>query len=433
VIVIPTNNEGGTGKAPDTDGVQVVGVPMPLVKGRDVVIVSLQPWYFPIGCNAKNIAHEFARDNRVLYVNFPIKRKSFFARTIDPKIQKHVDIIKEKKETIYQIGSNLWEFYPTSLVESVNWLPFTSAFKIINYFNNARFARDIRKALSTLGFKDVILFNDNDIYNGFYLKELLAPAQYIYYFRDFLQGYSYWKKHTSVLEPELLRKSDLIVANSEYYAEYGSGYNDHSYYIGQGCDFRHFDYRRSFSFPSELSMIPSPRIGYVGALDSARLDLDLIHSIALADPTWNIVLVGPEDEVFRNSVLHDIPNIHFLGIKPIDLLPAFVKAFDVCINPQLKNQITKGNYPLKIDEYLAMGKPTVATRTKAMRIFEHQTYLADQPQDYASLIKKAMLENDPAREMDRIHFAHSHTWEQCMSELYKSMGSAAKEKQQHTL
>ena len=71
------------------------------------------------------------------------------------------------------------------------------------------------KALDRLQFKDFILFNDDDIYNGFYLKELLKPALYIYYMRDFLQGYDYWRKHTSVLEPRLIKKADVALANGK--------------------------------------------------------------------------------------------------------------------------------------------------------------------------------------------------------------------------
>ncbi|MHA4808149.1 glycosyltransferase [Flavitalea flava] len=401
---------------------------IPVLRGRDIVIVGLQPWYFPTGCNAKNIAQLLAENNRVLYVNFPIKRKAYFSKVGDPMIDKHVTILREKQEKLRKISSNLWEYYPGTLIESVNWLPSTIAFNAVNYFNNRKFAKDIRQAIGELGFKQIILFNDNEVYNGFYLKELLEPSLYIYYFRDFLQGYDYWKKHVSKLEPVLIGKADAVVANSLYYAEYGSGFNDHSYYIGQGCDFNYFDHTRSFAVPEDIQQLRSPIIGYIGALDSARLDLEIIYTIARANAEWNVVLVGPEDEVFRQSDLHQLPNVHFTGGKPFDLLPAYVRAFTVCINPQLKNQITKGNYPLKIDEYLAMGRPVIATRTMAMKIFEGHTYLADNPGEYPALIQKALSENNPEKENERIVFARSHTWENCMSELYKAISLATKAK-----
>ena len=78
-----------------------------------------------------------------------------------------------------------------------------------------------------------------------------------------------------------------------------------------------------------------------------------------------------------------------------------------------------GNYPLKIDEYLAMGKPVVATRTKAMKLFEEYTYLADKPEEYPDLIKKALAGDSKEKHRQRIAFAQTHTWENSMSELYK--------------
>ena len=399
---------------------------IPPVRGRDIVVIGLQPWYYDIGSNCKNIATYFAQHNRVMYVNLPVNRKTFLSSNKNPGILQHCEVIKGNGATIRPIRENMWEFYPTSVVESINGLPSTKVFKVINYFNNRRFARNIRQAVRTLGFKDIILFNDNDIYNGFYLKELLHPALYVYYCRDFLQGYDYWKKHVSVLEPQLIKKADAAVANSIYYAEYCSSHNPRSYYIGQGCNFELFNTDIEHPRPEELSGLSGPIIGYVGAIDSARLDDKILATIAREKPDWNIVLVGPEDDFFQAIQLHQIPNIYFTGRKPLQQLPDFVAHFDVCINPQFNNQITKGNYPLKIDEYLALGRPVVATRTRTMKLFEDYTYLADTPEQYTALIGQALQEDSPSQQARRIAFARSHTWDNSMAELYKVLNDLLK-------
>src|SRR6185437_732221 len=247
----------------------------------------------------------------------------------------------------------------------------------INYFNNVKFAKEIKKAIEYLSFKDIILFNDNDIYNGYNLKKLLSPSLYVYYCRDFLQGFNYWKRHTTVLEPKLIKKADVVVANSLHYTEYCKTHNPNSYYIGQGYNDELFDADKDYHLPEDLKQISRPIIGYVGAITSSRLDENIITNIASSHPEWSIVFVGPEDEDFKKSPLHNMRNVHFIGRQPMQKLPEYVNAFDVCINPQLVNNITEGNYPLKIDEYLSMGKPVVATRTKEMKLFEAHTYLAN--------------------------------------------------------
>jgi len=399
-----------------------------LMKGRDIVIIGLQPWYYDIGSNCKNIATWFAKHNRVLYVNLPINRKTYLSSKKNPGIEKHCDVIRSKGEKIRSINDNMWELFPTSIVESINGLPSNKLFKVINYFNNRRFARNIHQAVEELGFTDIILFNDNDIYNGFYLKEMLKPSLYIYYCRDFLPGYDYWKKHASILEPQLIRKADLAVTNSLYYAEYCSEYNANSHYIGQGCDFELFDYTKEEVKPEDLDTISGPLIGYTGALDSARLDVKIIELIAKSHSNWNVVLVGPEDDFFLNSQLHGIPNVHFLGRKPLKQLSAYVRAFDICINPQFQNQITRGNYPLKIDEYLALGKQVVATRTQAMKLFEGYVYLADNPEQYPSLIENALRDDNKLRQEKSVAFARSHNWGNCMEALYREINATAKKR-----
>jgi glycosyltransferase involved in cell wall biosynthesis len=68
-----------------------------------------------------------------------------------------------------------------------------------------------------------------------------------------------------------------------------------------------------------------------------------------------------------------------------------------------------------------MGKPVVATQTKAMKLFASHTYLADTPDQYIALTEKALLEDTPEKHAARIAFAKSHTWENCMQELYKAI------------
>jgi glycosyltransferase involved in cell wall biosynthesis len=387
------------------------------LQGKDIVIISIQPWYYELGSNCKNIAAQLAKTNRVLYVNIPITRKTFYSGNKTKGVDHHCDIIKNKRENIEQISEQMWQFYPTTLIESINWLPHTSLFKPINLINNKRFAGDIKKAIELLNYKNIILFNDNDIYNGFHLKKLIKPDLYIYYMRDFLQGYDFCKRHTTVLEPDLIKESDMVVTNSTFYADYCRKFNKNSYYIGQGCNFELFKIENTEPAPKEMLKMKRPIIGYVGALDSTRLDHSIIKTIASANSDWQVILVGPEDDNFRKSDLHQYSNIHFAGRKDIKELPAYIQQFDVCINPQLINIVTTGNYPLKIDEYLALGKPTVATRTKAMELFEEYTYLADKPEEYPALISRSIVENTRAKEVSRIEFARKHTWENSVSEL----------------
>lgn len=387
----------------------------------DIIITGQQAWDVEIGSNCKNIALEFSKNNRVLYVNSALDRISLMKNGDDQKVKKRQGVINKKYNGLEKIQDNLWVLYPDRIIESINWIPSDFIFNVLNKWNNKTFAKTIADAVNQLNFRDFIHFNDNDMFRSFYLKEYLKPKLSIYYSRDYMLAVDYWKKHGALLEPQLIAKSDLCVANSTYLADYCKKYNQHSYYVGQGCDLEIFLNGINQSEPKDMLTVSKPRIGYVGALQSLRLDIGLLRHLAVTRPEWNIVLVGPEDNEFRESDLHQLSNVIFLGSKDVTELPAYINSFDVCINPQLLNEVTIGNYPRKIDEYLAVGKPVVATKTDAMSVFADHVYLGETKEDYVVLIERALAENSISKMQNRRIFAGMHTWENSVGEIYRAI------------
>jgi glycosyltransferase involved in cell wall biosynthesis len=395
--------------------------------GKDIVIIGITPYDWDLANNCKDMAIELSKHNRVLYVNIPLKRSELLRKKKSAGIQKRVTYRKQNGNFIEKVGENLWNLYPDAILEPINRLKPKLIFDFLNRINNKRYSRSIQQAIKELRFENVILFNDNDIYNGLYLKELLKPSVYVYYIRDMLTTMNYWKMHSVRLEPEMIRRADVVVANSVYIANYAKQFNTKSFYIGQGCDVDHFKKAlSSLVIPKDLNDIQRPRIGYIGAITSERLDIDLILFLSKERPTWNFILIGPPDNAFLTSELTNCKNVHFLGRKQFDELPNYLKGLDVCINPQKVNMLTIGNYPRKIDEYLAAGKPVVATRTEAMAPFEEHTYLSENPEEYILNIEKALEDDNEPRKLARSVFASSHTWAHCIDELGRSINDQSK-------
>jgi len=357
------------------------------------------------------MAQELSLYNRVLYVNRALDRISAIRSSDDEKVLARKASLRGDTNDLKPVSASLWTLDPRTVLESINWIPMPVLFDRINLVNNKRLAREINQAAKRLGFNDALLFIDNDFFRAQYLPELLDGVQEtIYYIRDNLTSQPYFRRHGVRLEPQLMQKATMVAANSAYLAEYGAKYNKASFDIGQGCD---FDWLKSELV--EVDRFKSPVIGYVGALITSRLDLALLETIATQRPDWSMVLVGPEDEAFRNSKLHQLRNVHFTGNRPAEELPAWINSFDVCINPQVLNEMTIGNYPRKIDEYLALGKPVVATDTVAMRMFAPYVYLCGKTSEYIAQINTALREGDNTYLQEgRKAFALSHTWEQCI-------------------
>jgi teichuronic acid biosynthesis glycosyltransferase TuaH len=391
-----------------------------MTKGKDIIVVGIQAWDIEIGSNCKNIALELSKNNRVLYVNPPMTRAVMRRKSNKESIQKRIRIKNGEENSLVGISPNLWNLYPKTLVESINRVPLHVLFKILNKKNTLRYAKDIKSATATLDFKNVILFNDSSMFLGASLKELLNPELYIYYIRDNLITQDYFKKHGVRLEKKTIKSANLVVSNSPYLRDYAKSFNSHSYYVGQGCDLELFK-PNLVAEPADLAKIQGIKIGYIGFLTEMRLNIRLLVEIAKTKSEWQIILVGPEDNAFKNSELHQLSNVYFLGNKNEDDLPAYIKYFDVCMNPQEVNALTIGNYPRKIDEYLAMGKATVATQTPTMEIFKDHVYLGDTATDYIQLIETALKEDSPVKQQERIVFAQGHTWGNNVQQIDKAI------------
>ncbi|GAB5556448.1 MAG: hypothetical protein SchgKO_06610 [Schleiferiaceae bacterium] len=398
------------------------------IENRDIIVIGPQPWDNPIGSNCKDIAREFAESNRVLYINRPM---DWITRMKNPESEK--DFIAHRKAVLSgkipqfeQITPSMAVFTPKVTLPSINMLPDNFLYDALNKWVNRMLAKEIQKAADQMGFNNYIIFNDSDMFRGFYLKEMLKPEAYIYYSRDNLISTDYYKKHGARLEPKLMAKADVCVANSRFLADICKKYNPHSYDIGQGVDLTEWNPEKIKGRPDDIQNIEGPIIGYVGALLELRLDVGLLENLAKRHLDWQFLFVGPEDEAFATSSLHDLPNVTFTGPKKPNELPQYVMAFDVCLNPQAVNEMTIGNYPRKIDEYLAMGLPTVATLTPTMRAFEPHVLLASDIDEYSQHIQEGLDNNNMELTRSRREFALSHSWTESVRRLGEAYQSARK-------
>lgn len=376
------------------------------------IFISLQRIGADRESTSTQLARELARQgHQVLYVNAPLNRKDLYFTPSDPFARKHLE--RRKQEILVEkLSPRLWVYYPRQVMDSFNWVPSTALFAQLLKFNNSRLAKDIRQAAALLEFDSYTLLNDKVIYRGLYLKELLQPAHFLYLDRDHTIIMDYWRRHGPTLEPVLMRKADAVLCNSLDFTDRARQYNPASHYIGNGFDNRLYADTLPRPVPADLADIPGPIIGYVGALLTLRLDLPLLLTLAQRHPAWSFVLIGREDECFAGSALHQLPNVYFLGHRHPNEVPGYIQAFDVCINPQLLNEITIGNFPLKILEYLALGKPVVATATNTMReVFSEHTYLATGLESYETQLAKALREDSAGKARERRAFVDQFSWQ----------------------
>lgn len=191
-------------------------------------------------------------------------------------------------------------------------------------------------------------------------------------------------------------------------------------YLPNAVDFEHFNIERDYSsIPESIKiLIDKSIIGYFGALAS-WLDYDLINYIATSNPQWNIVLIGLDyDGSLKN--LKNLENIHYLGVVDYKELPKYAVWFDVAIIPFKEGDIAKATSPIKLYEYMALGKPVVFTKDLDECKLYKTPIMAENKEDFVEKLKLALeLAKNPEFVKTVKEEAKQNTWESRVETLLK--------------
>ncbi|MFH1420019.1 MAG: glycosyltransferase [Planctomycetota bacterium] len=179
--------------------------------------------------------------------------------------------------------------------------------------------------------------------------------------------------------------------------------------IPNGVDVDWFQARRDSQPPPE-DVLPTgrPVVGFVGALYH-WIDWDLIAQVARMLAGFDFLLIGPVGERSGPERLRGITNIRLLGPRPYDCVPGYVQAFDVCWVPFKQTGVAMAADPVKVYEYLALGKPVVATPVGDLATFGDVVRLGRRPEEIAELLRVAVGTGEAGRE-ERIAFARRNSW-----------------------
>ena len=151
----------------------------------------------------------------------------------------------------------------------------------------------------------------------------------------------------------------------------------------------------------------------------------MLSKLADVHKDKSLVFIGPfTDKEPLESDLQSKPNVHFLGSKKIEELPAYLKFFDCLLIPFKCNVLTSSIYPLKVNEYLASGKPVVATSfSEDIRSFKDVVYVSEGHEDFILNVHRALEENSPVMEENRIKVSNQNTWEMRVKQFWQLLGS----------
>jgi teichuronic acid biosynthesis glycosyltransferase TuaH len=160
--------------------------------------------------------------------------------------------------------------------------------------------------------------------------------------------------------------------------------------------------------PAWLRELPGPRLLYVGTLDT-RLDVDAVRAVARAWPQGTVVLVGPLTD--RDHLAPALAEPNVVVHEPVarQQVAALTCAADACLVPHNKTPLTEAMSPLKLYEYLASGRPIVATDLEPVRRVEGPVVRVAPGGDFAAGLRSA-LDAGPVSEAERRRLIAANSW-----------------------
>jgi len=332
-----------------------------------------------------------------------------------PRAGKWNNLPLTRHNLLKKINDNLYIYSPAVF-------PMMGKYNIINSANYDFILFNILKIIDRLGFRDVIYWNYS--LRGFRWAGKFNEDMLVF---DSIENWPYSNEDISLKKkiPEFLRLSDIVFAPSEEIVTYCSEYNNNTHLIPHGVDPIYF---KDYIKPDELKNISYPIIGISASITANKFDIELIREIALKRKDWNIVIIGPILSGENLNRFNGIGNIHYLGTKDFNKLPAYVKAFDIGFIPFVVNKFTKCTRPLKMFDYIASGLSVVSTRLAEYDDYKEFVKTADTSDGFISLIESELKKDSKKLIKKRVNTAKEFLWSNRVDDMLKIIKEKINEK-----
>jgi glycosyltransferase involved in cell wall biosynthesis len=302
-------------------------------------------------------------------------------------------------------------------------LPFANKNRRINKINQFLLAKTLKKVISHFkGELELYSFLPNSV-------DLLDYMDFKKVYYDCVDDHASFTglidpEVVNQMEKELLEKADVSFATANQLLEDRKNWSDNFHLVPNGAEYERFAIvqQEKLFLPWDMEKIKGPIIGFYGGI-SDWINLDIIAETAKQLPDYSFVLIGPIDtsiEQFKN-----LKNVHFLGAKPYDQLPAYLQAFDICLIPFKINKLTKSVNPIKMYEYLSAGKPVIATPMPEVLQYKdvvHITENAQEMKETITAIMNSQEENSPEQIKKRQNIGKENSWDARWNKILSLVG-----------
>jgi len=358
-------------------------------------------WYHNRGHIDMQLMRRFTQNGTVLYVNSIVMQK--------PNLRQGKKFIKKlirKAKSIFtglkMSDAGFWVYSPFTLpVQHLSWA---------RPFNEMLLRFQLQVVIKKIHINDPIVWIA--CLSAWNVAVKMKKSKLVYQRTDrFEDTPNVDTQVIRTIDRQLKAEADLTVfVNRTLYQE-ESHQCKQAIYLDHGVDYEMFAVSgRNQEMPVDIANIKKPIVGYFGGMADHKLDVELIKKLIKLLPKFSFVFVGDAPRVYRDILSRS--NVWMLGQKPYDKIPYYGKCFDVAIIPWRQNRWTEAANPIKLKEYLALGKPVVCTPAfSELKSYLDVVYVANTPEGFAQAIEKALTEDDSDRVVARRSKVIDATWD----------------------
>lgn len=376
-------------------------------KQKNIVCVSNTTWEGFYTKSTVQLLSLLAKSNRVLFVEYPFTIKDLVVTLMGKARAPVARMLGLKPRLVSTTSTFNTEVFQLIVPPMLPFAAFKSEmiYRLLLKLNAACYARSVRRALKKLNMDDTICIN---AYNSIYGTELLGKMNQkldIFYCYDGPDVLRYGKR-AELADQKLATMADGLIVTSDYLADSMRHLSPEVTAVKNGVDFELFNKEAK----SEPRKAIRKKIGYIGSIDH-RFDLETVEHAVRKLSGYDFEFIGDQMNKSVADQLAKYPNVKFFPPVKAHQVPALLHTCDVGLIPYLRNEYTKNIYPLKINEYLAVGVPVVLTSFASLPDFKGVAAFAQNKEEFADAIVNE-VENDSAEKIkERIKFAEKTSWE----------------------
>jgi glycosyltransferase involved in cell wall biosynthesis len=379
-------------------------------------------WFAENRTSSHHVARELAKRHRLLYVECPGLRAP-----------------QGSRRDLHKIGRlilKLWRFVRGGMKINENVTVVTlpqiplHRFRLIRAFNHVISRLALRSFMFCHGIRRPVAWFIAP--HVAHLCGKLGEVLSVYYCVDDFAAFPGMDAGSiQKMDDDLTKRADLVFVASETLIERKRSLNEHVAHSPHGVDVDHFSKtaRGEVAVPEDIAALKKPVAGFFGLIED-WIDLDLVAHLARARPQYSFVMIGRVAVPEQN--LPKLDNLHFPGRRPYESLPDYGSGFDCCLIPyKLTRQVMHAN-PLKLREYLAMGKPVVAVSTPEIDQFADVVSIARNADEFLQKVDEAVTNPQTAAEISRrLARVAPQSWEACVARAWQRVASAIEARQNH--